>query len=351
MKRGHLMEIKTKIIEELAGQPITQITLINDHRVEINILTLGATWQSFLVPQAEGSKKNLILGFDKASTYLSDPLCAGQTIGRVAGRINKGQFTLDGKSVQVPQNERGNCLHGGSKGFHKQVWDYELEKSADSLSVVLTYTAKETEDGFPGDMTARATYQLDNDNRVTITYEGFDASQKTLFNPTNHVYFNLSNRQDLTTHQLILKSQCYLETRDDLIPTGRFLEVDQTAYDFRAGQNLGSAISKTGGLDDAFLVEASLSTPVGHLKDMTSGDQVSFYSDRNAWVAYTMGGIPDTIHPSRDHGSAAKEFEAIALEAQFLPDAINHDHFGDITLNPDDHKSYTIIFEYSRDSQ
>ncbi|WAW99201.1 aldose epimerase family protein [Streptococcus gallolyticus] len=343
------MEVRQEIVETINGQKVEKYTIINDNGVQVGLLTLGATWQEFLVPDDKGGQKNLIIGFDKPSDYLKNPLCAGQSIGRVAGRINQGKVNLDGKEIQLPQNEKGNTLHGGSQGFHQQIWTVFIEAGQNALSVVMTYDAKEEIDHFPGDMQVEVRFTLDNANRFTIVYTGKNATKTTLFNPTNHVYFNLGNRQDLSQHTFTLAADHYLETRDDLIPTGKFIDVAGTAYDFQTGQNLGETIADTGGLDDAFLVNASLDKPCGELKDEESGDSVHLYSDRDAWVVYSMGGIPEGIYPARDKGKMAKEFEALALEAQFLPDAINHDNFGDITLQANEEKSYTIAFEYHKE--
>ncbi|SDK16901.1 aldose epimerase family protein [Streptococcus gallolyticus] len=342
------MEVKQEIVETINGQKVEKYTIINDNGVQVGLLTLGATWQEFLVPDDKGGQKNLIIGFDKPSDYLKNPLCAGQSIGRVAGRINQGKVNLDGKEIQLPQNEKGNTLHGGPQGFHQQIWTALIESGQNALSVVMTYDAKEEIDHFPGDMQVEVRFTLDNANRFTIVYTGKNATKTTLFNPTNHVYFNLGNRQDLSQHTFTLAADRYLETRDDLIPTGKFIDVAGTAYDFQTGQNLGEAIADTGGLDDAFLVNASLDKPCGELKDEESGDSVHLYSDRDAWVVYSMGGIPEGIYPARDKGKMAKEFEALALEAQFLPDAINHDGFGDIVLPANTEKTYTIAFEYHK---
>lgn len=342
------MEVKQEIVEIINRQKIEKYTIINDNGVQVGLLTLGATWQEFLVPDDKGGQKNLIIGFDEPSDYLKSPLCAGQSIGRVAGRINQGKVNLDGKEIQLPQNEKGNTLHGGPKGFHKHIWQARVENDIDKATVVMTYNAKESVDGFPGDMLVTARFTLDNDNRFTITYTGKNGGQATLFNPTNHVYFNLGERQDLAHHTFTLAADCYLETRDDLVPTGKFIDVAGTAYDFQTGQNLGEAIADTGGLDDAFLVNVSLDKPCGELKDEESGDSVHLYSDRDTWVVYSMGGIPEDIYPARDKGKMAKEFEALALEAQFLPDAINNDGFGDIVLPANTEKTYTIAFEYHK---
>lgn len=342
------MKVVQEIVATINGKNIEKYTIVNDNDVQVGLLTLGATWQEFLVPDGKGGHKNIIIGFDDPAEYGKNTLCAGQSIGRVAGRINHGQFKLYGKLMQLPQNENGNTLHGGPQGFHKQIWQACVDLERNQISIVMTYNAKESVDGFPGDMLVTVRFTLDNKNRFTIQYTGKNGGQATLFNPTNHVYFNLGERQDLAHHTFTLAADCYLETRDDLVPTGKFIDVAGTAYDFQTGQNLGEAIADTGGLDDAFLVNASLDKPCGELKDEESGDSVHLYSDRDTWVVYSMGGIPEDIYPARDKGKMAKEFEALALEAQFLPDAINHDDFGDIVLPANTEKTYTIAFEYHK---
>lgn len=338
------MKALARTIEVIDGKNIDQIKLMNDNGLVLSLLSLGATWQEFLVPSGEG-QKNLIIGFDKPSDYLKNGLCAGQSIGRVAGRIDGGSFSIGLEDYQVPQNEKGNCLHGGPQGFHKQIWDYEITSSSREVSVTFRYTAKEEVDGFPGDLDISITYTLKQDNQIYISFIGENASKPTLFNPTNHVYFNLTHDQDLNAHDLYLNSRIYLETRDDLVPTGQMIAVDDTHYDFRWAKNLGQAIADNNGFDTAFLTESSLDNVNGSL-NLGGNEGVNFYSDRNAWVIYTMGGIPGGIYPSRDNGLEAKEFEAIALEAQFLPDAINHEGFGDIVLQPGDKRTYTIRFDY-----
>lgn len=341
------MEIETQVVETIEGQPITQIRLMNDQDVEATFLTLGATWQSFLVPTATSEKKNLVLGFERPSDYLKNSLCAGQSIGRVAGRIDGGKAKVGGKEIQLPQNEKGNCLHGGFKGFHKQVWHYETYQDPDAVSVKMTYLAKEAVDGFPGDMTVEVNFTLDNTNKLDITYHAYNITADTLFNPTSHVYFNLSRHQHLKTQSLTLQSDAYLESREDVVPTGKVLAVEGTGYDFRTGQNLEQALERTGGLDDAFIVSPSLEVPQVTLKDTESGDCIKMYSDRNAFVVYTMNSVESGVYPSRDAGQQAKAYEAIALEAQTLPDAINHEGFGDIMIKQGNNVAYTISCLYS----
>lgn len=196
------MEVKQEIVEIINRQKIEKYTIINDNGVQVGLLTLGATWQEFLVPDDKGGQKNLIIGFDEPSDYLKSPLCAGQSIGRVAGRINQGKVNLDGKEIQLPQNEKGNTLHGGPKGFHKHIWQARVENDIDKATVVMTYNAKESVDGFPGDMLVTARFTLDNDNRFTITYTGKMAVKRPSL--TQLTTFTLTSVNAKTWHTIPL---------------------------------------------------------------------------------------------------------------------------------------------------
>lgn len=336
------MKIETQVIEVIDGKEVTQIRLTNDKGTTASFLTLGATWQEFLVVQSDATKKNVVLGHDRPSDYLKNGICAGQSVGRVAGRIKLGQVTLDNQFYQLPQNNNGNCLHGGNRGFHRQHWNYELTENG----VVFSYQATETEDGFPGDMLVRVHYQLDHDNRLRVTYTGSEASCKTLFNPTNHVYFNLSTRDDLSSHTLFIASDQRVETDEQLIPSGRLLDVTDTDYDFRSEKSLQEAIEKTGGLDDAFVLSGKSEQPVAQLTDHISGNRVSIYSDRNGLVVYSFNFPEDGVVFSRSKHRQNLRHEGVALEVQTLPDAIHHSTFGNIVLEPHQTVSYDIIYEF-----
>lgn len=342
------MEINRIETEHYQGHLVTKINLVNDNGVEISCLTMGATWNEFLVPTATGSKKNLLLSFDSVEGYYSNGLCTAQIIGRVAGRIKDGKFKIGDRQYQVPQNENGNTLHGGPTGFNSYNWNYTTSRNEDSVSVIFQHPIKEKEDGFPGDMLATVIYTLDNQNRVTITFSAMAEGNDTLFNPTNHVYFNLSDRSDLATHSLYLKANEVLEVDDELIPTGRVKEVTDTPFDFRKMTNLQVAIAQNHGFDDTFVVDGQglKAAPIAILKDDESGDQVTIHSDRNGLVMYTMHEIQPGVYYSRDHGAEGKAGEGVALEAQTLPDAINHENFGNIVLPRGSKQSYRISYTY-----
>lgn len=171
----------------------------------------------------------------------------------------------------------------------------------------------------------------------------------SLFNPTNHVYFNLGQTQDLTNHNLHIAASHRIETDNELIPTGQKLAVDQTVYDFRSIKPLYPAIVENNGFDTAFEIDQQAigtTQPIAILQDSISHDQISIYSDRNALVIYTMDSIQDGLYFGRDQGKEGLAREGIAMEAQTLPDAIHHNQFGDIILKEGDTKSYTICLAY-----
>lgn len=344
------MEIIKSVLDNYQDQIVTKITLKNDHGVEASCLTMGATWQEFLVPTPEGNKKNLLLSFDSTQGYYSNPLCTCQSIGRVAGRIAKGSFTLGGKTYTLPKNNNGNTLHGGPNGFHTLNWDYTISETKNAVSVIFQKKITEEMDGFPGDLLATIIYTLDNNNCVTITYSALADQQDTLFNPTNHVYFNLSDHQDLATHSLKINSSQYLDLDHELIPTGRVHSVEDSAYDFREFNNVKQAASKVGGFDDAYVVNepGKATQPIAILRDNESGRQVTIDSCRNGLVMYSMAEIPSGIKFSRDNGQDAIGGEGLALEAQTLPDAINQENFGDITLPKYSKKSYRISYKFDQ---
>lgn len=342
------MSVVIEKLGKIAQQDIVKIKLTNKEDVSISLLNLGATWQEFLVPDGENSHKNIILGFDDPRDYLANGLCAGQTVGRVAGRIRDGHLPLPDGDYHIPINEGSNTLHGGDKGLHKQVWDYRTENYDDRVTAVFLYHAGEAQDGFPADYDIEAKFTLTNDNRVMISYQALNVTGDTVFNPTNHVYFNLGKDQHLHNHQLMIDSSSYLETRDDLIPTGNLIEVSGTNYDFREAANLGERIDQNGGFDDSFIVTPSLKKAQLILKNSETGEKIELFSDRNAIVAYTLGGAPEGIYPARDKGKELQEFEAIALEAQYPPDAVHHSHLGNILLRKGDSKKYRIEFQYSK---
>lgn len=344
------MEIIKQKFERYQEKEVYKVILKNDCGVEISCLSMGATWYEFLVPDKNGNKKNLIMNFSKCADYYANGLCCCQSIGRVAGRIKNGQFKLNNQQVQVSPNENGNTLHGGNHGFRFLNWQISTKKEQDKVSVIFYNKIKETTDGFPGDLDVEISYTLDNKNQVTILYTAKNGSKPTLFNPTCHAYFNLSDQPNLASHKIKINSAQYLELDSELIPTGKKLPVENTPYDFRKFQNLASAINKNNGFDDAFIIDEAENDlkPVAILREQVSGREITISSESNCLVMYTMSQDQPGVKFIRDKGNIAQPSESVALEAQVLPDAINNTGFGDIVLPANTQKSHKIIFAFQQ---
>ena len=109
---------------------------------------------------ATGRPADVVLGFDNLAAYLAGHPHFGATTGRVANRIAKGQFTLDGKEYKLAVNNGPNSLHGGLKGFDKMVWKAEDASGPAGPAVKLTYTSPDGEEGYPGNLTVSVTYTV-----------------------------------------------------------------------------------------------------------------------------------------------------------------------------------------------
>lgn len=345
------MKILQKTFGRYNNEKVTEIKLVNDNDVAISCLTMGAIWHQFLVHTEEGKYQNLLLSFDGIDDYYLNTQNICKSIGRVAGRIKNASYDLNGKHFVLPENDHGNTLHGGPHGFSTWNWNYSTSSNKNSVSVIFQKKIDETMDQFPGNILATIIYTLNNNNKVTITYSAMNGKADTLFNPTCHVYFNLSDRRDLTTHELEINSDNILETNSDLIPTGNLIPVENTPYDFRNFKNVALTVGEVHGLDTAYVVNEPGHgiKPVAVLRDKASNRQITVNSDRNGLIVYTPEDIQgQKISFSRDKGSLANKNEGIALEAQMLPDAIHQDNFGDIVLPRYSKRTYRMSFTFKQ---
>ncbi|MFC6253120.1 aldose epimerase family protein [Secundilactobacillus hailunensis] len=330
------MQITSDIFGQHDGKDITRYTITNAAGNYIQVSELGATWTNFVV-----NDHPLIGHFDKLSDYEETASCLGKSIGRVAGRITKAKATIDGKEYHFDANENDNTLHGGPHGFANLVWHAEPATRQHDGSVTFSRHIASSEDNFPGDLDVRITYTFTDDNDVTINFSAASTAT-TLFNPTCHIYWNLTEGQKNLNDQLLqINSSRRLDLASDKVPTGKFTKLAGTGYDFSKARDLPSALadiksqSDKNEIDDIYEVTPSTTEPVAILNDKSSKRHVAIYSERNGLVVYTANLFDDS-----------KPYNAVATEAQTLPDAINHDGFGDITLHPGDLKSYSIKYHY-----
>lgn len=338
------MKCIKKLFGVYEGQEVYSFSFRNDNGFNVECISYGATLKAIYFPSGElySENKSVVMGYDALDDYLEDTYFLGSSIGRTAGRIKKAQFKLDGKMYSVDRNEGDNSLHGGRKGFHSLVWNGEAinEKKA---GVRFFRNIRHKDDMFPGDMEVEIIYLLNNDNELEIIFKG-TTYETTLFNPTNHAYFNLNFNQTngILDHYLLINADKYLETDKALIPTGNMLDVNATAYDFTKERLIDDAIKiltkgysiNGGGIDTPFYLKGKLAAV------LKSGDKkrsITISTDRNAVVVYTANYFngKQTIN-----GMDSYPYMAIAIEAQTLPDAINNEEFGDIIVKSGHAKEY-----------
>lgn len=234
-------QVVTLFDRNAAGDDVAQITLSNDHDMEVSVITYGATVTAIKVPDAKGDVRNIVLSLPDMASYHATSRRWGGIIGRYAGRIDHASFVLDGQSHQLEPGRNGVTLHGGAIGFDKRLWTYRLVSDAYSVGVVFSLISPDGDQGFPGQLALDVTYRLLRDrNELRIEYDA-TTTAPTVLNLTNHMYFNLAGAGVGTIEQQHLRifADRYVATDARKIPTGAFLPVKGTPLDFRRMKPIG----------------------------------------------------------------------------------------------------------------
>ncbi|HWU04347.1 MAG TPA: aldose epimerase family protein, partial [Novosphingobium sp.] len=226
------------------GTPIAAITLKAGNGVSARILSYGATLQSLVAPDRKGRPADVLLGYDDLASYVDHPNYFGATIGRYANRIAGGRFVLDGKAYQLPQNDHGQSLHGGGRGFDKVAWQVVSLASGPVARLVLRHVSPDGDSGYPGTLTATVTYTLDEKGNLGILFEA-STDKPTIVNMTNHALFNMAGEgsADGAMPQLLtIPARAYTPVNAALIPTGELRPVAATPFDFRQPRRIATGL-------------------------------------------------------------------------------------------------------------
>ncbi|NIG54190.1 aldose epimerase family protein [Chitinophaga sp. Cy-1792] len=333
---------------ESDGQQVLQYTLRNAAGMQVKILNYGGTITDIITPDKNGTLGNVVLSYDTLAGYQQkgQPYF-GALIGRYANRIANAKFTLDGQSYPLAANDHGNTLHGGLKGFDKVVW--QATQQGDS-TLELSYSSKDGEEGYPGNLVAKVMYTLTPENALRIDYKA-TTDKATPVNLTNHAYFNLSAGADSTIldHELSLKASKYTPVNDQLIPTGKLTDVKGTPMDFTAPKKVGKDIAAVkGGFDHNWVLDkkegdletvATLYHPASgrYMEVATTQPGIQFYSGNflDGTLQFTAGGKK---YPQ--HG-------ALCLETQHFPDSPNQPSFPNVILKPGETYAQTTVYKFS----
>lgn len=339
------------ITEKDFGQGYHLITLSNTHGLKLAVTDLGAR-----IVQLTANDRELILGFDSAQEYLTKDAYIGATIGRTAGRIEKGQFSLNDQTYQLSVDpQTGHSLHGGTPGFEQKKWTYQLNETDKESSVTFTTTSPDGEHGFPGNLSVEVCYTLTEDNIWRVRTQAI-SDQDTLFNPTNHVYFNLSGdvEESIDQHTLWLDSESFAPLRPDSIPTGEKASVAQTAFDFQTPQKLATVFTSqfeqkqlVDGIDHPFFLNnPGMNHVSAYLLSPDEQIKVSIMTDSPSVVIFTANFGQDTPEM---HGKKLANHGGITFETQIAPGAEQYPAFGNIHLAA--HTPFETTTEFKIDTR
>lgn len=321
--------------------------------MEVRLASYGARITSIKVPDRNGAMVDVVLGFNTVEPYrtsIKKPYL-GATLGRYAGRIADGRFTLDGVEHLLAKNNGPNHNHGGVNGFDKVVWNAKQLRNG----VQFDYTSSDGEEGYPGTLKARVTYKLTDANELIIDYRA-TTDRPTPINLSNHSYFNLAGEGSDTVlnHELMIDAEEMLAIDKTSVPTGKIVSVAGTPFDFRAPKPVGRDINQTNeqlangsGYDHTFVLnpKKGAKKPTATLYEKTSGRKLQVFTDQPGLQLYTANFLDGSLN-----GKSGKPYlkrSSLCLETQHFPDSPNQPQFPNTILRPGEIYQTRTTYQFS----
>ncbi len=368
------MKITNQTITLKDGREVTLYALANDHGTTATVATYGGILVSVTTPDRDGHISDVVCGYrlEDFDYYTEADGYLGALVGRFANRIGKGTFTLDGTTYDnLYINNNDNHLHGGKVGFSNKIWTVEgTTEEEDRVSLTLAYTSVDGEEGYPGTLSVKVTYALNNDGALSLHYVA-TTDKATPVNLTNHAYFNLGgyDKGDILDHGLWLEAESYLATDEGLIPTGEIVPVDGTPFDFRETKAIGEDfyadnqdLKLAGGYDHCFNFKGWQDCKSGgkvqvrgYVYDPKSGRDMTLLTNQPCVQFYSANFLKNPAYPLRgseigdNNTYPQKTQHALCLETQMMPDGMNHEGFTNCILRPGEVYDYTTVYVFSTD--
>jgi aldose 1-epimerase len=339
------------------GREVTIFTLSNAQGMTARISEYGAILVSLEVPDTNGTKADVTLGYDTLAGWLTSSGYFGASVGRFGNRIAHGRFMLDGKEYALAtNNEPGGIpchLHGGIKGFDKVLWKGVPVRKAGARGVALTYTSKDGEEGYPGTLQVKITYWLTDADELVWEAEA-TTDKPTVINLVHHTYWNLTGdaTRNILDHELMLAADSYLPTDKGLIPTGAKASVAGTPMDFRKSTRVGArvdadfeALKLAGGYDHCWVLRAGTGVRLAAvLKDPASGRVMEVLTDQPGIQFYSGNFLDGTATGKR--GIKYQFRTGLCLETEGFPDAPNRPQFPSAVLRPGETYHHTMVCRF-----
>lgn len=337
------------------GREIKIFTLTNKNGLVAKVTEYGAILVSMVVPDKNGKMADVTHGYDTLAGWLTNTSYFGATVGRFGNRIANGKFKLDGKEYTLAKNNVnggiGTSLHGGLKGFDKVVWS---GKEVGDHAVQFTYVSKAGEEGYPGNLTVKVTYSLDDENELKWQVVA-TTDAPTILNIVQHTYWNLSGdpTTSINDHVLMLHASHFLPTTAALIPTGEIASVKDTPMDFTKPTAIGARLDAdfeplklAGGYDHAWVIDGEKGLRLdARVMDPKSGRVLEISSNQPA-IQFYGGNFLDGTAKGKG-GVAYQKRTAFALETENFPDAPNQPKFPSPVLRPGETYKHNMVFKFS----
>ncbi|XP_061601330.1 aldose 1-epimerase [Cololabis saira] len=332
---------------QVSGLGSVDMWVLQSPQVKVEVLTLGAIIRSVCCPGTSGQMTDVVLGYDDLEGYVSDKRYLGAVVGRVANRIARGRFAVDGKEYQLDTNNGPNAIHGGLRGFNKALWvAAEVEGG-----VRLSLTSPDGDQGYPGEVQVSVSYTLQGET-LTAEYEA-RSTKTTPINITNHSYFNLAGQgaADIYDHHVSIAAPSFLPVDDSVIPTGEIRAVESTAFDLREPALLGTRLKELPG--PGFDHNFCLSSPgdpwterhAARVRHAASGRVLEVSTSQPGLQFYTANVLDGSI--TGKAGSRYGKHSAFCLETQNWPDAVNQVSFPDCLVRPGEVYRHVTRFTFT----
>jgi aldose 1-epimerase len=349
-------EAKTKVTRQAFGRTedgtsVDLYVLSNGKGVEASIATYGGVVVSLKTPDRAGKPADVALGFDSLDGYLKGRAFFGSIVGRYGNRIAKGRFTLNGVEYTLAKNNGENHLHGGLKGFDQAVW--KAREVADGVE--MSYLSKDGEEGYPGNLSVKVTYTLNEKNEFAIDYSA-TTDKDTVVNLTNHSYFNLAGpgAGDILQHEMTLFADRFTPVDDGLIPTGELRSVKGTPFDFTKPVAIGARINQDDeqlkfglGYDHNFVLNGGGGklAKAAEVYEATSGRVLEVSTTEPGVQFYTGNFLDGTL--TGKGGKVYQKRYGFCLETQHFPDSPNRPSFPTVVLKPGGKYQSKTVWRFS----
>ena len=334
---------------------IKMFSITNSNNLTAKLTNFGALLVSLFVPDKNENLDDVVLGFDTLEKYFTNDICYfGSTVGRNSNRVKNASFKLNGITYNLDKNEREkNNLHSGFNPYNKRIWDYSVNENNNSVSFNLI--SLDGDQGFPGDFNITVTYTLTDNNELKIEYNG-KSTKDTIANMTNHSYFNLAGHNNGTAmnQNLWINADKFVEVDNELIPTGKLIEVFNTPMDFTTSKKIGNEINSnfeqlnlTGGYDHCYVINKTQNgiEKIAILSDENSGRTMEIYTDAIG-VQFYAGNFIENNKVIGKENCIYQNRSGICLETGFLPDSMNQENFVSPVLKAKEIYNTTTIYKF-----